>query len=123
MRITKQKKILLDALAQCSGFFSAEELQSFVKTKNKNMGIATIYRFLKKSEESERVHSYSCNNRKMYSTHTKNHIHFTCERCLKIHHLHVAKADFLQQNIPGKPCHFQLNISGICTQCLTPKNT
>ncbi|HIH11887.1 TPA: transcriptional repressor [Candidatus Woesearchaeota archaeon] len=123
MRITKQKKILLDALAECSSFFSVEELQELVKTKNQNMGIATIYRFLKKSEESGKVHSYICNNRKIYSTHTKNHIHFICERCLKIHHIHLAKADFLQKNIPGKSCHFQLNISGICTQCLTQKET
>ena len=123
MRLTKQKEILLNALAECNGFFSAEELQIIVKRKDKKMGIATIYRFLKKSEESGDIHSYSCNNRKIYSTHTKNHIHFTCERCLKIHHIHLAKADFLQENIPGKSCHFQLNISGICTPCLNQKET
>ncbi len=46
-RETRQKKIIEQELSKLKFFFTAEELHKKVVKKDSNMGIATIYRFLK----------------------------------------------------------------------------
>lgn len=98
-----------------NSFFSAEEL--YLKVKDKEIGQATVYRFLKDLEEHGKIHSYLCKNKKIYSTKTAMHIHFTCERCNNIKHLTAKNADFLQEIIVDEICHFQINVTGICKNC------
>lgn len=104
----------MDALRTFSSFFNAEELHQ--KVAKKNIGLATIYRFLKERENQGEVHAYICNKRRIYSLGKKNHTHFSCESCNKVAHLHLKNVDFLD-SIPEKICHFQIDITGICALC------
>lgn len=117
MRITKQKKDLNDVMSTFSSFFDAEELYAKVSRKNTKIGLATVYRFLKNQEEQGKIHSFMCENRKIYSISKKNHVHFTCEECGKRQHITAKKLDFLKTAVSGKVCHFQIDISGICEKC------
>ena len=114
-RLTKQKKLLMEQINKADHFFTAEELYFEIKKK---VGIAAIYRFLNNLEKSKEIHSYSCNNKKIYSLDKLNHAHFICDNCGSIKHLNLNKADFLQELVKGKVCHFQLDITGICENCL-----
>ena|SRR3989344_5602931 len=116
MRETKQKKILHVAKAGFYTFYSAEDL--FLKVNNNGISRATVYRFLNNLEKQGEIHSYFCNNRKIYSGNKNNHIHFTCEACNVIKHSAVRNVDFLQEIIDGDICHFQINVTGICVKCL-----
>jgi len=113
-RTTKQKKILGEALGQSKEFFGAQDLLSRVRTKG--IGIATVYRYLKDMEDQGKLHAYVCDEKKIYSSNAKNHVHFRCEHCGSIEHVRPRKLDFLRE-IEGDICHISIDISGVCKKC------
>ncbi len=115
-RQTEQKKVILEELKNLSTFFTAEDLYEKVKKKKGNIGLATVYRFLKDMRKTHRIYSYSCKGKVVYSSNSRNHSHFTCEKCLKSTHIDIESIDFLK-NIEAKVCHFQINVDGICKKC------
>ena len=119
-RLTKQKQLLMDKVKAFSGFFTAEEL--YVKL-NRAVGIATIYRFLGSLEKKADIHSYLCKNRKVYSLNKLNHVHFICEKCRNTEHLKLSRIDFIKESVKGQVCHFQLDITGICENCIKKENS
>ncbi|MDO8564208.1 MAG: transcriptional repressor [Nanoarchaeota archaeon] len=116
-RETLQKKMIEDALNNFDSFFTGEELFEYIKKKHNGIGLATIYRFLKEQRERQLLHSYVCNRSILYSKENKNHCHFICEHCKKVEHFNLDKIDFLRKNIKGSPCHFQLDVYGLCESC------
>ncbi len=117
-RSTKQKQNIEQELAHFSSFFTAEELYHKVSKKNSSIGIATIYRFLNELTKEGSIHTYLCNRKTLYSNSKKNHCHFTCEKCGEKKHLNIQKLDFLNEQIEGELCHFQIDITGVCKRCL-----
>lgn len=116
-RMTKQKQTLYQELRNAKTFFDVNELHRRAAQKDTRIGIATIYRFLKALEEKGEIHSYLCEDRKIYSLSEKNHVHFCCESCGTIRHLDLKKADFLRVAGGEEICHFQVNITGLCSTC------
>jgi len=116
-RNTIQKELIEKEMKTFHHFFNAEELYERVSKKNKKIGIATVYRFLKDSAKKEKIHTYSCNRRTIYSSNMRSHCHFICKKCGIIKHINLKKIDFLEIGIKGDICHFQIDITGICKQC------
>ena len=81
--------------------------------------MATVYRFLKKLSKEGKIHKYLCNRKTIYSSNIKSHCHFICETCGDVKHINLKKLDFLNKEVKGNICHFQIDISGICEQCKT----
>jgi len=117
-RMTKQKRLITEELKEFDSFFSAEDLYRNVMKRDSRIGIATIYRFLKELRESHQLHSYLCARRLVYSKELNNHGHFICQRCNRIIHFDVDSIDFLVKKFKGTICHFLIDVSGICDQCL-----
>ncbi len=117
-RFTSQKAILEAEITAFTSFFTAEELHQKVSKTFPQLGIATIYRFLKLLVEHNKIHSYQCERRTIYSTNTQNHCHFLCERCCEKKHITLKNIGALQEGIKGKMCHFQIDVTGICEVCL-----
>jgi Fe2+ or Zn2+ uptake regulation protein len=120
-RQTKQKNAISEELVKFSSFFTAEDL--FAKVKDRDMGVATVYRFLKNLRDKGKIHSYICNRRTLYSKDKQSHSHFICERCGKVEHFKIENVDFLKDKIKGSICHFQLDVSGVCVECLSKQKT
>lgn len=116
-RQTKQKNLLLQEVKKFSSFFEAEQLHQKAKDKDSKIGIATVYRFLKRLKKDNQIHSYICDRKTVYSISEKNHCHFTCQKCGKIMHINIDSVDFLKKNFRGDVCHFQINLEGICDEC------
>jgi len=119
-RKTKQKEIIEESASKIDGFFTAEDLFKTVKKKDFNVGIATVYRVLKDLKEKNKVHSYNCNRKALYSNKKISHCHYICERTGKITHFNIDSLDFLkeiQDKIPGTISSFQLEIRGTCEKC------
>jgi len=114
-RFTKQKQLLIGKVKDFSSFFTAEELYAKL---DKKVGIATIYRFLGSLEKKADIHSYQCKNRKVYSLNKLNHVHFICEMCGHTEHLKLKRVDFIKEAVKSRVCHFQLDITGICENCI-----
>jgi len=116
-RATRQKEAIAQELKKINSFFNSEELHEKVKLKEKNIGMATIYRFLKKSNDKGDLFAYTCNRRIVYSKGKKSHCHFECEKTGKIIHFEIDNIDFLKDKIPGTITSFQLEVKGICNKC------
>lgn len=117
-RNTKQKEIITRELKKFSSFFTAEEVYQSVKKSDKKIGLATIYRFLKEYAKKEELHSYKCGKKTVYSTDKNNHSHFICKNCGTNEHIQVKNIDFIKKKIKGSVCHFQIDIYGICKNCV-----
>ena len=117
-RNTKQKEIIQNEIEKIKEFFTAEDLYDSIKKKYSEIGLATIYRFMKDLRKAKKIHVYTCNNRLLYSKDKKSHCHFVCEETRKIIHFDVDSLDFLKNKIPGSISSFQIEVKGKCEECL-----
>lgn len=116
-RETKQKKAIEQAIKDTNSFFNAEEIYKKIQKENPNLGIATVYRFLRELQKERKIHSFICERKNLYSKKGRNHCHFFCEICGLKKHIELNKIDFLRNNLDGEICHFQIEVSGICKSC------
>jgi len=116
-RSTKQKTYLQQELEKINTFFSAEEFYRRVKKKDAEIGIATVYRYLRELQEKREIFAYTCDRRTVYSRGQKSHCHFTCEKTGKVVHFDINNLDFLKNKIPGSITSFQLEVRGFCDDC------
>lgn len=121
-RQTRQKNILRIDTFRFDSFFTAEDLFEKAKKKDDKLGIATVYRFLKELRKNNKIHSYLCDRKTIYSISEKNHCHFLCQQCGKVMHINIDSIDFLKRNFKGEVCHFQINVEGICDDCRNKNN-
>jgi len=119
-RATKQKELLEVSLKRMRSVFTAKEFQAEANKQDAAIGIATVYRFLGEAGSKERVHAFTCNRKRIYTTNTHSHCHFICTHCNTTTHFSLEKADFLE-SLPGDACHLQLDVHGICKKCLASK--
>ena len=117
-RKTKQKELIQSEISTFKSLFTADELFNKIKKKDNAIGIATVYRFLKDLRKKKELHSYICDRKTVYSKETNNHCHFICQKCNRITHFDIDKIDFLKTKIKGNICHFQIDVNGICDECL-----
>ena len=117
MRETKQKEIIREEIENIDSFFNAEDLYELIGKKDPGIGLATIYRFLKKSVKEKSLYSYVCDRRTVYSKKKRSHCHFVCEKTGKIIHFDVDSLDFLKNKIPGDITSFQIEVKGVCNEC------
>ena len=116
-RETRQKKIIEEEVEKEKSFFTSDSLFSKIKAKDKNIGIATVYRFLKDLRAKGKIHTYLCDKKILYSKGEPNHCHFICEKCNKSRHIKLSRLDFIKKEIKEDICHFQLDVYGICESC------
>ena len=116
-RTTRQKIIIKEAISTQKSFFDADGIQIKVKDKDHTIGIATIYRFLKDQVNSGNLHSYQCKRKTIYSTSSRNHSHFICERCGNINHIKTDDLTSITKKITETICHIQIDITGVCKEC------
>jgi Fe2+ or Zn2+ uptake regulation protein len=116
-RATRQKEAIAQELRKIDSFFSAEELYDKVKQKERNIGMATIYRYLNEVKAKGELFTYTCNRKTVYSKGKKSHCHFECEKTGKIIHFDIDNIDFLKDKIPGTIKSFQLEVRGTCNKC------
>ncbi len=117
-RNTKQKEIIQSEIKNIKNFFTAENLYDSIKKKYPEIGLATIYRFMKELRNAKKIYTYTCNNRQLYSNENKSHCHFICEETGEIIHFDVDSLDFLKNKIPGSISSFQIEVKGKCEKCL-----
>jgi Fur family ferric uptake transcriptional regulator len=115
-RNTKQKEIIRKEINKFKTFFNAEDLYEKVRSIDKNIGLATIYRFLKTLKKNGNIFSYTCDNKLVYSKESRSHCHFVCEETGKVIHFNIDSLDFLKDKIPGAITSFQIEVKGVCTK-------
>jgi Fe2+ or Zn2+ uptake regulation protein len=112
-RQTRQKELLSKEAGKLDSFFTAQALCERARKSEPSIGIATVYRFLKR----ERFHSYSCGSVRVYSKEESSHCHFTCQKCGTVAHIPIRDITPIQKSVKGTICHFQIDVSGLCEKC------
>lgn len=117
-RNTKQKALIEAEFQKFSTFFTAEDLFQQVKKIDSTVGIATIYRFLNHCRQKNQLHSYLSGRKTVYAKEKNNFCSFACHNCGKTFNFDIETIDFLKKKIKGNICHFQIDVHGLCQECL-----
>lgn len=121
---TCQRKIIKDYLVENKEkFISAEEIKEYLKKKDLEVGLTTIYRFLNNLEEKNSVRIEIKNHTKYYQIIPEeccNHFHLKCKKCGKTVHLDCKEFEEVNEHICKKH-EFQIDnntmIYGTCKDC------
>lgn len=110
-RTTKQKMFLENALPSLGNFFSAQSLYDIASKEGKEIGIATIYRFLNSKVEKGDLFVYQCGNKSVFSS-KRSHCHFIDEASGEIRHIDLKSLDFLKELELGDISSVDIEIKG-----------
>lgn len=124
MKLTTQRSQLLKALLAHPGPISAEELFKKVQLKSDSVDLVTIYRILKKFEESHIVSRLEFGDGvarfelTLESGH--HHHHVICRVCHKVEALHLCDLDphlKIVEAMGYTQLSHRLDFFGICADC------
>jgi len=116
-RNTRQKELILGEISGKKNLFTVEELHRGTQKRDKRIGVATVYRFLREAKEAGDVYAYECEGKTVYSTTKKDHCHFVCKKCGKTVHFNVNSIDFIKKKLEGSINQFQISVEGLCKNC------
>ncbi len=102
---------------------SADEIYMYVKEKDNSIGIATVYRNLKKMVEQGVIAELNVEKQGVrYDLLTHEHYHFICDICGKIENFDCATLDTINEEVEnithGKVKAKNLTFHGVCDECL-----
>lgn len=126
LRLTDQRRIIVDAFANQEGHLSAEELYRLVQEKYPSMGFATVYRTLKLLAEAgiaagkdfgDGFVRFEC----CHKSRSGHHDHLICTVCGKIVEFVNPLIEEMQETVAGehgfKIHNHSLDIYGTCKKC------
>ncbi|MEM1158127.1 MAG: transcriptional repressor [Verrucomicrobiota bacterium] len=127
MRITSQRKAIIDAAFSTTDHYTAEELLDRARTMDSSVSRATIYRTLPVLVKTGLLRELDLGKDQMhydpnYATHP-NHNHLICNNCGKIiefeDHCLDVRENVLVKNMGFRPGNVQLRIQGNCEELET----
>ena len=124
MNKTKQRENIMSYFNTYPQYHpSAEEIYMYVKEKDDSIGIATVYRNLKKMVEQGIIAELNVEKQGVrYDLLTHEHYHFICDVCGKIENFTNASLEHINKEVEdttlGKITAKSLTFHGICKDCL-----
>ena len=124
MVMTKQRQMILEYFQQYPETHpTAEELYDYVKRMEYTIGIATVYRNLKKLVEIDILRELNLEKQGVrYDLAAHEHYHFICDNCGSIKNFVipelVAIDKAVEQQVQGTLTYKDLIFHGICAHCL-----
>jgi Fe2+ or Zn2+ uptake regulation protein len=100
-------------------FLSAEQVHDIIKDKDVNVGIATVYRNLRKLADQGLLSEVSWKNVNYYTKHPFSNAFFVCERCGRMLRVDIPIADqsYLSGEIGMRISRWKMRFEGICEEC------
>lgn len=124
-KLTKQREIILETILERKNWhFTAEELFTAVRKKDRDIGMATIYRSLELFQNLEILHVLDFNDEsRKYELHLKDthHHHLICKGCgrlieFKDQDINYFEAE-LEEKYNFKITEHRLRFYGYCEEC------
>ena len=120
-RNTKQKQIILEVLKNDKTHPTIKEIYNKVNKIDSNIGQATIYRNINKLvADGEILKIKIDNNLDRYDGNISNHLHFLCNKCLKIYDIFETNDSFInsiENKYNLKINNSEIYLEGICSSC------
>lgn len=124
LKMTPQRKLIVDAFLTASGHLASEELYDLVKRQDRSIGQATVYRTLKLLSESglaKGVHFGDGVTRYERQYGADHHDHLICEKCGRNLEVVDERIEALQEDL-ARAHGFELTshkmyLYGVCRKC------
>lgn len=128
-RITTQRELLLDLLAEYDHDVDAEYLYRLASKRDPDLSLPTVYRTLHTLEAAQVIVSHyvsSDHERKVYRVNNNEDIfHFTCRRCGRVTTFHSQLVGQLKQELSTQLGAEVLTLcmcaGGLCADCQEEK--
>ena len=124
-RMTRQRGLILDIFLKKEGHLSPEELYALVKTKDRTVGRATVYRMLRLMKEADLARQVNLGDGLARYEHKYGHAHhdhLICLRCGKAIEVLDSDIEALQEKLARKHGYtltgHQMDLFGLCPDCL-----
>jgi len=120
-RWTSQLSSILDIMYEAEHFLSAEQVNDIIRQRDSNIGIATVYRNLKKMVAQGLISEVSWKNVKYYTRHPFSNAFFVCEKCGRMLRIDIpiTDQDYLSGEIGMPVNRWKMQFEGICEECET----
>lgn len=122
IRMTKQRKIILDALSKVKTHPTADDLYYMVRDKMAKISLGTVYRNLELLSDAGIIQKINVGGtQKRFDANTRNHPHVRCQNCGKVADLEIKiNNDFeieAQKNCDYRITGHSLEFRGLCPAC------
>ena len=122
MKMTKQRKVILEELRSVTTHPTADEIYGMVRRKLPRISLGTVYRNLEKlSDEGVILKLEHAGKQRRYDGDTSEHHHIRCVRCGKVDDLMISPEVALGkdiENINGyELIDYKVEFSGVCPGC------
>ncbi|KMP12593.1 Fur family transcriptional regulator [Candidatus Nitromaritima sp. SCGC AAA799-C22] len=124
LKITRQRRAVLNAFLACENHVSAEELYNMVSESESKIGLATVYRTLALLTESGLASELDFGDgQKRYEHHYMHghHDHMICTECGKIIEFNHPLIEKFQDEVAAQNgftiTSHKLDLFGICNEC------
>lgn len=124
MRLTKQRKLILDRLRESKSHPTATEVFDEVRMELPNISLGTVYRNLDVLSRQGYIRKIeTCGDQKRFDAVTWDHLHVICSRCGKVRDVE-GEFDLDVDKLAGIDSDFTITgvrfeIIGVCPDCLT----
>lgn len=122
LRITKQRKLILDALMSVKSHPTADELYQMVKKTLPSISLGTVYRNLEIMSDSGMIQKLEIGGTQMrFDGMVETHYHVRCTRCGRVDDLDMTPDLSLEEEVcrlTGFDVHrHSLEFMGHCSSC------
>lgn len=119
MRLTKNRKIILDIFENSKKPLSAEKIQELLI--DYTIDLSTIYRTIDYFYNNDLLLRFHFDNKSYYFLDTKDHYHyFLCTKCLDMHKIDCNLKDTINTLVVDRGFqvnNHEINIYGLCDKC------
>ncbi len=124
LRMTGQRRLILNSFLKKEGHFTSEELCGIVRKKDSSIGQATVYRNLKHLTSAGLARQCDFGDGPVYYEHKyghDHHDHIICTRCGRRTEVYSEKIERLQRKISEESGYtltgHKMYLYGICEKC------
>jgi len=124
LKLTRQRKAVVDEIFSDNGHFEAEELVERLKRRSPRVSRATVYRTLELLKECQLVEKLDFGTQRSFYERVSpdgHHDHLICTRCGNVIEFHNERLEALQREICGnfgfQESYHSLRIFGLCSKC------
>ncbi len=122
IRMTNQRKIILEELKKLKSHPTADELYSLVRKRMPRISLGTVYRNLDVMNRKGLIDRIICGNGPhRYDGNNRRHYHVKCRCCGRIADLEISDFPFLKMlekvDLPAGIRCVRIEFEDICTNC------
>ncbi|MDR1691104.1 MAG: transcriptional repressor [Candidatus Methanoplasma sp.] len=118
-RWTSQLSSILEIMYETEHFLSADQIYLKLAERDDSVGIATVYRNLKKLVDMGFISEVNWKDVRHYTKHPFSNAFFVCEKCGSMLRIDISLADqtYLSNEVGMRVNKWSMRFEGICTEC------